>query len=280
VDVRTAFIAGTAIAAPTLLRGAARAGAPIPVYTTLGQRAALGVLAAPVLGVAAARPGDCQALDRVLEIRAALLASHGAAAPNFPKLSPDELVTLCDAMLDAMRAGVRAEDEPYVVASNVSSAADGGAQLAVFDKLAAGESPTVSLDELGLTPALGGFAGGLPAGTADLTELGAAVADVAALKHSLSIFSPARYQGFDTVAAQKRVGALAVEMDAQGYLITGRPVSSYSVLELAGAWWNDAAERGAAWALGHVPNLAADLLLSTPGALLVVGYLGYRAVAR
>jgi hypothetical protein len=248
-DGTTYAVAGAAVAMPAVLALFARQGA-IPVFVAPSQRAALARLDA-LFGVATSNPEPQRysAFNRWNELRHALVVKQGTVKglpTEYPAMDPladpswtSQLDELCAAFLDAVKAGLDAEDGQ----GRYELGNDGAPDLrdAVWARLLDGDT------------------------WASMTELGKATAEVVRVRKSLSFIAQ------DVPNAWKATGNLAVEMDDCGYLITGAPPTiDWSV---GPRWVKDKLEAAGLAALGALANAAFYPALVVGG-----GYLVYRAV--
>lgn len=261
IDARTAFLVGTAILSPYLLDGLRGAGVPLPVYITAGQKAAISAFPQIVLGVPTNNPGDDIADTQSFfakwnALNKAFLAQDGTLSmqlysnpkwnpTNFAKLTGEQATELARAFLAAADAGMA----PTTSTSDVPWTEDGFAA-------AGGTGEYYVLKD---NDAYTGLQGMLS--TSD--NWGAADAGDAA----------------DMVPA---ILALAIEMDNQGYLASGKPFipTLNGGINAAGAAVEGFVTGVAGSAIGSIAGLAADTLLSTPGLLLLGGLLIYKVAYR
>lgn len=260
VDGKTLGLLGAAILAPWIAQQATgvlrSAGVPIPVYVTQGQTAALAAFPSSVDGFSTTAVGDDTADVQSMQARwrivnAALLAQNGAAQideytnpswnpTNIAKLTGQQSVDFANAMIAACDAGVASGgDEAY----QLTTIAD--ATLAAQWLASKGVNAVVPNTPLG-----------------DAYD---------ALK-GLIRFTPDDSDALDVAPA---ILSLALEMDNQGYLITGKPFipTLSGGLEAAAAAVGSWGVSVAGDAAGAVIGGAASLLLSTPGLFCIVAVL-------
>lgn len=250
---------GGAVLAPSLLDAGARAtGTPIPAYVTWAGAQARASLSAPILAIGP-QPGSDprQANQRYLSVRRALIPLRGALGVkgNYAKLSADDASAMLGRFIAACVAGVSDDEkESFRLAESIAPL---GLEVSadIASNLAAGEVP----------PAL-----------IKLTDLGRAL--LAAGQERARIV--ALYGAvFDPIRAQDACGRLAIEMDYQGYLESGEPISP-SIVGGLGAALDASIEFVAGVPVklaGVVGSGVANVVLSTPGLLLVGGLIVWRA---
>lgn len=261
-DAALVLAVGGAVLAPSLLAPGGAISKPIDPWVSTAQMAAASALSAPILGIGPLpAPGASPKLAlysasyRYTSVRAALIPSRGAigAAKNFARLTADESASLLARFIAATLAGVKAG---YLVTETERMGVNIG--LGTTGEAIAGE-----------------LARGFPFADIELTPLGEALL-AAGTEHARLV---ALYGSVhDPIKAQTLCGALAREMDDQGYRITGAPEVKTLMGGLDAAWtatkeWaSDLPARGA-WFLGEG---AASILLSTPGLLLAAGLIVYK----
>lgn len=204
------FLAVGAIAAMSSAKAKAAVGIVVPPYVTDAHRKAMEVLARPILNVAAASGSAAsQALHRYNAITNGMVAYRGFHVVGRKALTlwtPNDAIAIIERFLDATRAGV-AVNSTYRVTNLGTLNAFGSfatdVNLAALSKLFNGERPS----------------------DVPLTDLGDAVLAAAQLRNSLSHFvtltvamTDAQQSQFNAIA-----GRLAIEMDACGYLESGKP---------------------------------------------------------
>lgn len=209
MDAEAVLYVGAGVAMPTLLQLGARHGLPIPAYVTAAHAKAMSVL-----DTAGYTASDAQASSRFLSYNRSLVASRGAASatkPHLAKLTASEVRKLADAFLTATRTGVLVDgSERYEITpgENVRLGFTGGLvdlRAAIWEKLETADGR-------------------------ELTDLGNAAARV---MRAVDGFASGFFSSDeDILSANLAVGFLANEMDAQGYLITGKP----EMVSLAGGF--------------------------------------------
>jgi hypothetical protein len=187
VDIKTLGVVGLAIAAPSLMPVAQRAGVPIPAYVTDAHRLAIASLQSSGLVASVASAAD-------------MAAHRQATYKNAAPMDKQRALAMCDAMLDACLAGVLADAQSayeLTEGQNVALAmGTGDLREAVWAKLEEGDGR-------------------------DFTDLGRAAAQVMARERGVRTGFLSTAQ--DLASVTTACGVLAVEMDNVGYLITGKP---------------------------------------------------------
>lgn len=263
LDARTAFLVGTAILSPYLLDGLRGVGVPIPVYITAGQSAAIGAFPQIVLGVPTNNPGtdiaDTQSFfAKWNALNTAFLAQDGSLSTQLytnPKWNPTNFAKL---------TGEQATE----LARAFLAAADAGAAA--------------------LTPQTGGFdsASGLGQLATQSTAESYTIKDSDEYKTLQGMLSTSDNWGTadadDAADMVPVILALAIEMDNEGYLASGKPFIPTVSGGLSAA--SSAVEGFAVGlvgnTLGAAAGLIADTLLSTPGLILLGGLLIYKVAYR
>ncbi len=276
------LLAGLAVAAPMLLGELAAAGVVVKPYVTDAQRAALAALGFPV--PKDTRPSANSHLNaRLAYYRPLHGVSKELPASTFVELPADEAAELCAAFVRACKAGV-AVGGLYQVAD--PQAPDGGGLYGdgLWNDILTGvvglnvdatardvTRQSVEARLFGAHPEL------VP--DAELTALGRACKRCMAAGQDADVGGLVG-DAWGPLAAQRACRELALEMDERGYLIAGEPPEDPTILGGLGAA-KDAVVDFAADLPGKVADLAAHGLaaaaLSTPGLMILAGYLVWRA---
>lgn len=252
MDART-LVGAAAVGALVVLevaprRSGAVAGIPIPAYVTAGHRAALAEL-------------DARGIAATVSTAAGLV-NHRLNVAGSAALNADKLRALCDALLSACRAGALvASRESYEVVPQQwlkYGLAQPGLIAATWNNLETADAR-------------------------ELTDLGRAAQQVMAARRGLQGF----YSTAEDLAYVRRLlGALSIEMDQVGYLITGKPpektitegvqAASKAVLDFLAD-----ATPAAAGAVGRVLlDAAAQIAFSPIGAAAIVGLVVWKVAMR
>lgn len=248
LDVRTTFLVATAVLSPYLMQNAIAAGAPIPVYVTAGQTAALAAFPSSVSGVSLAPSGAGVADSKTFFAKwntwnTALRAQNGAAtgitnyavaiwnATQFANLTLAEAREFGAALIASANAGMSVGSDGYP-----ASLADGDAYQTLTGTLAIG---SVS---------------GLLSGSNDA----------------------------DARQYIEQIFALVLQLDYLGVLPSGKPFvpTIGGGLAHASGAVADFVSGVAGAAAGKITGLAADAAFSTPVLALVAGLLIYKAVRK
>jgi hypothetical protein len=182
----------------------------VPAYVTDAHRKAMAVLVRPVLQVGAASgTAATQALHRYNEIANGMIALRGFRVVGRKALTawtPADAKAIIDHFLDATKAGV-ADGNTYRVTN-----------LGAFDAFG---SLADDVSEAALAKL---FAGERPS-SVPLTDLGEAVLATAKLRQRIAFVPASGVAMSDSLQSDfnRIVGGLAIEMDACGYLISGKP---------------------------------------------------------
>lgn len=250
LDMRTALVVGTAVATPTLLKMGARAGVPINAYVTAAQRAAMAELGRTIAGVAVGGSAKTmQAQHRWNELQ-----KGGAFA------TVDGCTQVVTAFLAAAHAGA------FVSTDNV------------FTETYRPTDDWLALNVMGDFRQVAWDA--LATGDAKPNSLGNAIATVMGNQRGLASGFLSESQDLDGV--RYAVGILAVEMDNQGYLITGKPEDK-TIAGGLGAAADAVADFGGKLAAGALKDAVVALWtglnalpLGVLGALAIGGYIVVR----
>ncbi len=225
--------AGAYLTMPLWGRSAIAAGVPIPFRITDAHRVAMAALGGSVLGIAVSDPrARVEATVRYNEIDRGLYASHGfevIGRKAYAKLSVKEQHKLCDVFVLAARAGVGTEGTGY--------------QIARIPRLGGRDLNQLDVEDL--------HEGG------NLTSLGQALYEAVVERNRLANYTMVP----DLARTGRIVSRLAVEMDLQGYIITGAEPPDPKVLD--GVLY--ALEETAKWGGGHATNVLGSVAGSIVG---------------
>lgn len=261
-------------------RAAAAAGVPVPAHVTAAHRSAMGALR-PVLGVTVDDPrAELEANVWWGEHRRDLLGLRGFVidgSASLARLSASDVRALLDALLGAAAVGVGAGGYK-LLAEWGGAIGEHEANRRALARLREGERP-LAIEDAGLVPSPL-----RPDPYARLTSLGAAVLAAgvelrrwAWLETWLAGLAPSVA---DLRLAHDRIGRLAIELDDQGYRITGAPAPDPEVLDgLAYAADVTAARVGGAVgsvAAGTVGAAATAVIGSRVAWLAAFGFLAWR----